>query len=140
MIEIRRQRRPARNFLDVQQQLDDVWAALDIISQSLPTGTIAAIPAGNDKIPPGWLPCDGSAIYGVAQYPILAKLVGSRFGGDGVTSFGVPDLRNTVLQGFDRDRSGSARVATFLDLTVDVNADGSTATVPRFFVNWMIKT
>lgn len=42
-----------------------------------------------------WLVCDGST-YNIADYPHLAAILGSTWGGNGVTTFGVPDLRNRV--------------------------------------------
>jgi hypothetical protein len=39
-----------------------------------------------------WLICDGS-VYAASVYPQLNNLLGSTFGGNGITSFGVPDLR-----------------------------------------------
>ncbi len=36
-----------------------------------------------------WLLCDGT-VYNIAIYPALGNLLGNEFGGDGVTTFGVP--------------------------------------------------
>jgi microcystin-dependent protein len=46
--------------------------------------------------PAGWLLCDGS-IQNIATYPTLGALLGSTFGGDGVTTFGLPDPRSCSL-------------------------------------------
>lgn len=43
-----------------------------------------------------WLVCDGTS-YFISSYPFLGKMLGSTFGGDGVTSFNVPDVQNRVL-------------------------------------------
>lgn len=53
-----------------------------------------------DRIPQGWLPCNGQ-ILNVNQYAALFSLLGSVYGGDGKTTFGLPDLRGrvTVNQG-----------------------------------------
>jgi len=40
----------------------------------------------------GWLVCDGQA-YGVTDYPDLFDLIGFSYGGNGVNTFAVPDLR-----------------------------------------------
>lgn len=40
----------------------------------------------------GWLPCDG-AIMQIAQNQALFAVIGAQFGGDGKTTFAVPDLR-----------------------------------------------
>lgn len=42
--------------------------------------------------PQNWLLCNG-AILTIAQSPALASLLGNQFGGDGQTTFGLPDLR-----------------------------------------------
>jgi hypothetical protein len=51
--------------------------------------------AGNAYIQPnvadGWLHCDGS-IYDIADYEDLFEMISNRFGGDGVTTFAVPNL------------------------------------------------
>ncbi len=56
-------------------------------------------------VPGACLKCDGT-IYNVADYPDLGALLSSTFGGDGVTTFGVPNLtQNNGL--FVRARAGS---------------------------------
>jgi microcystin-dependent protein len=45
--------------------------------------------------PQGWLPCDGSA-YQIEHYDELFMLLGATYGGDGATTFAVPDLRGQV--------------------------------------------
>lgn len=46
----------------------------------------------------GWVPCDGR-LLDVADYPAAGAAFGARWGGDGVTTFGVPDLRDRVPRG-----------------------------------------
>lgn len=48
--------------------------------------------------PVGWVPCDGRVLP-VNQNQALFSLLGDRFGGDGVTTFGVPDLRGRAIVG-----------------------------------------
>lgn len=43
-------------------------------------------------IPKGWLPCDGQ-ILDVARNQALFSVIGNRFGGDGRTTFALPDMR-----------------------------------------------
>ena len=43
----------------------------------------------------GWLPCDGR-LLNIAEYDVLFSLLGTMFGGDGHTTFGLPDLRGCV--------------------------------------------
>lgn len=41
--------------------------------------------------PDGWLLCDGKT-YDIAAYPRLFRAIGTTWGGDGVSTFAVPDL------------------------------------------------
>lgn len=50
---------------------------------------------GFSRIPNGWFACDGS-LKSIAQYQTLYALLGTTYGGDGVSTFGVPDLRGQV--------------------------------------------
>jgi microcystin-dependent protein len=50
---------------------------------------------GFRRIPSGWQACDGS-LLSIAQYDALYTLLGTTYGGDGQTTFGVPDLRGRV--------------------------------------------
>lgn len=43
-----------------------------------------------------YLPCVGTATYSFTTYPALAAMLGSTFGGNGITTFGVPDLGGRV--------------------------------------------
>lgn len=47
-----------------------------------------------------YLLCDG-AVYNSVSYPILAMRLGAKFGGNGSTTFGVPDLRGRVPMSYD---------------------------------------
>ncbi|HXU28939.1 MAG TPA: phage tail protein [Thermoanaerobaculia bacterium] len=44
-----------------------------------------------DYPPPGLLVCDGRTVE-TARYPRLAQAIGNRFGGDGKSTFALPDL------------------------------------------------
>ncbi|AWI25770.1 phage tail protein [Flavobacterium pallidum] len=54
--------------------------------------------AGN-FIPVGYLPCDGS-LQSIAENDALYNLLGTTYGGDGMTTFGMPDLRGRAPQHF----------------------------------------
>jgi microcystin-dependent protein len=56
-----------------------------------------------------YLPKDGT-VYNVASYTALAQILGSTFGGNGVTTFGVPDERSR--QRLAWDNSGTANRVT----------------------------
>jgi microcystin-dependent protein len=53
--------------------------------------------AGNIE-PPGWLFCDGRLLR-ISDHMALFEVVGNSFGGDGLTTFGIPDLRGRVPMG-----------------------------------------
>ncbi|WP_298327489.1 tail fiber protein [Asticcacaulis sp.] len=48
--------------------------------------------------PVDWHLCDGS-LLSVSTYQALFALIGTTYGGDGVTTFGIPDLRGRVPVG-----------------------------------------
>jgi microcystin-dependent protein len=50
--------------------------------------------AGNFP-PQGWAFCDGNLLP-IAQYEVLFNLIGTTYGGDGQTTFALPDLRGRV--------------------------------------------
>ncbi|MBT9097285.1 phage tail protein [Methylovulum psychrotolerans] len=50
---------------------------------------------GFNYAPRGWALCDGHTLP-VAQYQALFALLGVTYGGDGRTTFGLPDLRGRV--------------------------------------------
>lgn len=45
--------------------------------------------------PLDWQLCDGS-LLSIAANPVLYQLLGTSYGGDGINTFGVPDLRGRV--------------------------------------------
>jgi microcystin-dependent protein len=45
--------------------------------------------------PQGWAFCDGSLVS-IAENDVLFTLIGTTYGGDGVNTFGLPDLRGRV--------------------------------------------
>lgn len=50
---------------------------------------------GGTFAPVGWLICDGS-LQSIAQYEALYNLIGTTYGGDGQSTFGIPDLRGRI--------------------------------------------
>jgi microcystin-dependent protein len=43
-------------------------------------------------VPKGWMACDGRTLP-INQYQALFSLLGTNFGGDGRTTFGLPNLK-----------------------------------------------
>ena len=56
-------------------------------------GTITLF--GGNFEPKGWAFCNGQHLS-IAQNSALFSLLGTMYGGDGVTTFGLPDLRGRV--------------------------------------------
>lgn len=48
--------------------------------------------------PRSWLACDGQ-MMSIAQNPAMFALLGTSFGGNGVSTFGIPDLRGRTAVG-----------------------------------------
>lgn len=66
-------------------------------------GMIAPFAGPADKIPAGWLICDGRTVSR-SEYVNLYKAIGVCWGnGDGSTTFNLPDLRGMFLRGVSGD-------------------------------------
>ncbi|MEJ5027687.1 MULTISPECIES: phage tail protein [unclassified Comamonas] len=50
---------------------------------------------GFGRVPNGWFACDGS-LQSIAEYEVLYTLLGTTYGGDGMSTFAVPDLRGRL--------------------------------------------
>src|SRR5579863_2782247 len=50
---------------------------------------------GGNFAPYGWALCNGQTMS-IAQNSALFALLGTSYGGDGITTFGLPDLRSRV--------------------------------------------
>lgn len=68
------------------------WSA----STGVQPGTIFMF--GGAAAPAGYLTCIGGTQL-IATYPALAAVLGTTYGGDGVTTFGIPDLRGRAPVG-----------------------------------------
>jgi len=92
----------------------------------------------------GWLKCEGQLLP-ISQYSALFSLLGTTYGGDGRTSFGLPDLRGRVPVGVGQgpglsnvswgQRSGSelstliiANLPSHTHLAYGTTVDGTSAT------------
>jgi microcystin-dependent protein len=61
--------------------------------------------------PRGWAPCDGR-LLSVQQNSALFSLLGTFYGGDGITTFALPDLRGRAPLGCDGSVAIGARSGT----------------------------
>lgn len=80
---------------------------------TLITGMIVPWPVTTP--PTGWLNCDGSTPL-IATYPTLASLIGTTFGGDGSTTFGLPDTRGRSLIGIGTGTASDATTWTLNEI------------------------
>jgi microcystin-dependent protein len=63
-------------------------------------GTVKMWAGQVSKIPAGYMLCDGDELS-VDDYPELFEITGVAFGGDGINSFRLPDLRGRFVAGYD---------------------------------------
>ncbi len=61
---------------------------------------------GYNFAPVGYLNCDGS-LQQISNYEALYTLIGTTYGGDGQSTFGLPDLRGRVPIHLGNDGSGN---------------------------------
>jgi microcystin-dependent protein len=81
-----------------------LWIALAIIIFALPLEKADAQTPFIGQIqmfagtfaPSGWMFCEGQ-ILPISQYDALFALIGTTYGGDGVQTFALPDLRGRVI-------------------------------------------
>jgi microcystin-dependent protein len=70
--------------------------------------------AGNFA-PAGWMLCEGQ-ILAISQYETLFNLIGTTYGGDGQSTFNLPDLRGRIPVhqgiGFSLAQSGGSETVT----------------------------
>ena len=67
------------------------------------------ISVGFNFAPLGWFLCDGS-LKPISEYQVLYTLLGTTYGGDGTTTFAVPDLRGRAPLGMGTGRGLSTYV------------------------------
>src|ERR1700724_1970987 len=70
---------------------------------------------GGNFAPAGWMFCAGQLLP-ISEYETLFNLIGTTYGGDGQTTFAVPDLRSRVPihqgNGFTLAETGGAETVT----------------------------
>lgn len=62
--------------------------------------------AFNQYAPVNFMPCDGRSLR-IADYQALYSLIGTTYGGDGVTTFNLPDLRGRSPVHYGQLQGGS---------------------------------
>jgi microcystin-dependent protein len=72
-------------------------------------------------LPAGWLPCDGRLLSPL-QYPALFAVLSNTYGGDGLSTFALPDLRGRLPLGAGTPNVPNAK-------PVDLGQQGGSASV-----------
>jgi microcystin-dependent protein len=103
-----------RNSLDVDQWTVDPFEVPDpeaaVAATPVPTGGM--MPFGAAAAPTGFLLCDGSAVSRTT-FAALFAVIGTTFGGgDGVTTFNVPDIRQRFVLGLAASGTGNSLAGT----------------------------
>ncbi len=99
-----------------------VWIAIEGVFP-LPSGTTVS-PflgeirwfAGNFTPEQGWMPADGRLLL-IAQHEMVFSLIGTTYGGDGETTFALPDLRGRVPVGSGTGPFGAVQVGELFGST-----------------------
>ena len=71
-------------------------------ANGVPVGSIMPFAGTLDKIPPGWLACNGASVL-ISDYPQLYDVIGNAWGHSG-SHFNLPDLRGVFMRGVDHGR------------------------------------
>lgn len=115
-----------------------VNGGFDSTAPIVPAGAVMSF--ARPTAPQGWLVCDGSSQY-VSNYPALYSAIGTNFGGNGISTFSLPDLRGEFVRGWDDSRGvdtarawassqSSANLAHTHTIDVDVSCNYSQFIVP----------
>jgi microcystin-dependent protein len=93
---------------------------------------VGEIRAFASDLPDGWTPCDGRLLK-INQFVPLYSLLGAEYGGDGQTTFAVPDLRGRITAGVDASRGQPLASTSGL-------SKEPLESIPFAVVNWGIAT
>jgi microcystin-dependent protein len=81
---------------------DDANFATTITNALSPIGSVTAYALATP--PAGWLLCDGT-VHNISSYPALGAGLGSTYGGNGTTTFAVPNLKGRMPVGLDSSQT-----------------------------------
>jgi microcystin-dependent protein len=88
--------------INTQASRESAMNALSL-ETAIPVGIV--LPFAGASPPGGWLLCNGQSLN-ITQYAELFAAISNTYGGDGITSFNVPDLRGRTVAGRDLTLSG----------------------------------
>lgn len=98
-------------------------------------GEIQAFAGGPGITPGGWTPCNGQLLSATA-YPALFSVISNFFGGDGVTTFALPNLSGRIPVGSPTGQPGAVYGVEEFVLT-EAQLPAHTHSVPRLdFQGW----
>jgi microcystin-dependent protein/Ca2+-binding RTX toxin-like protein len=115
------------------------FATLDSI------GVVSAF--ANGYMPGGFMPCNGQLLP-IAQYAPLFALIGITFGGDGQSTFALPDLRDHAIVGAggsfalgQTDGAANSQI-TLANMPVEMGGNGTPISnvQPSIALNYLIAT
>jgi len=91
----------------------DQFATLEMVAslRSIFVGKAFILPYAPTALEPWWLYPFGQ-VLNVADFPVLGALYGSTYGGNGTTTFGLPDYRGRTIVGVDNMGGVSANRLT----------------------------
>lgn len=85
-------------------------------ASAVPSGMIMAFAGPVEKIPNGWLLCDGAELSRT-EYASLYNAIGVAWGtGDGSTTFNIPDMRGMFLRGVSGESTNDADAESRISL------------------------
>jgi len=124
---------------DVEQQNYSVDNLLPMVDPTIPDPSVTAVPTGGiipygaASAPTGFLLCEG-ALVSRTTYAALFAVISTTFGvGDGMTTFGLPDMRGKFPLGTSASGTGSTLGGTggLIDHLHTGPAHTHTTAVPR---------
>jgi microcystin-dependent protein len=101
-----------------------------------PIGTVISLMG--KQAPHNYLVCDGT-VYNIADYPELAAYFAGQFnlsnffGGDGVTTFAVPDLRGEFLRGTGTNSHTNTALGVVEGSGADVGVHQESTSIPSVY-------
>lgn len=108
--------------LTLSGEFDVTGGVISVVS-AFPIGVI--LDFGGGSAPNGWLLCYGQLVLR-GDYPDLFAVIGESFGvGDGINTFGIPDLRGRAT--FGRDGMGGTGAGRISGSNLEGSADGTSA-------------